>query len=192
MKTRRFPLTLLLTATFLWPVSAFAKEQKVVFAAGCFWCMEEIFEELPGVTDVVSGYTGGEELNPTYEQVSAGKTGHSEAVEITYDDEKTSLEKLLSYFWKSHDSSIANGVAPDFGTQYRSELYYDNEETLKVMSDSKKAEAERMGKDVATQIVPFTVFWPAEDYHQDYARKNPNNSYVKNVSIPRLKRTLEE
>lgn len=190
MKLFRHTLSLIAVSALLWPVSAFAKEQKVVFAAGCFWCMEEIFEELPGVSDVVSGYTGGEELNPTYEQVSAGKTGHSEAVEITYDDEKISLKELLAYFWKSHDSSDGRGVAPDFGTQYRSELYYGSEEELKVMTESKAAEAERMGKKVATKIVPLAVFWPAEDYHQDFARKNPENPYVKNVSIPRLKRTL--
>lgn len=154
--------------------------------------MEEIFEELPGVTDVVSGYTGGEESNPTYAEVSAGKTGHSEAVQITYDDEKTTLTKLLSYFWKSHDASVANGVAPDFGSQYRSELYYEGDEMKKIMTDSKAVEAKRLGKEVATKVVPLSVFWPAEDYHQDYARNNPDNPYVKNVSIPRMKRTLGE
>lgn len=190
MKTRRLSASLILASALLWPSAAFSKEQKVVFAAGCFWCMEEIFEELPGVTDVVSGYTGGEESNPTYAEVSAGKTGHSEAVQITYDDEKTTLTKLLSYFWKSHDASVANGVAPDFGSQYRSELYYEGDEMKKIMTDSKAVEAKRLGKEVATKVVPLSVFWPAEDYHQDYARNNPDNPYVKNVSIPRMKRTL--
>lgn len=183
-------LTPLLIAAMMLPAALFAKEKKVVFAAGCFWCMEEIYEQLDGVSDVVSGYAGGPEKNPTYEQVSAGRTGHSEAVEITYDDEKTDLKKLLSYFWKSHDATVPNGVAPDFGKQYRSELYYSTAEEQKTMEQSKKAHAKQLGKKVATKIVPLKKFWKAEKYHQDYAKNNPNDSYVRNVSIPRGNKTL--
>lgn len=172
------------------PTVLFAKEKKVVFAAGCFWCMEEIYEQLPGVSDVVSGYTGGPEKNPTYAQVSAGKTGHSEAVQITYDDEKTDLKKLLSYFWKSHDATNSRGVAPDFGKQYRSELYYNTADEQQAMEQSKTAHAKQLDKKVATKIVALEKFWEAEKYHQDYAKKNPNDSYVRKVSIPRVNKTL--
>ena len=167
-----------------------AKEKEVVVAAGCFWCVEEIYEAIPGVTEAISGYTGGDEKNPTYEQVSAGKTGHAEAVLVKYDDEKVSLEELLKYFWKSHDASDGRGVSPDFGSQYRSELYYATESEKKTMEASKTEEAKKLGKKVATKIVALKKFWPAEGYHQDYVKKNPDNGYVKGVSVPRKERTL--
>ena len=160
--------------------------KKATFAAGCFWCMEAIYERVPGVTDVVSGYSGGKEKNPTYEEVGSGKTGHCEAVEITYDADKTSYAKLLDVFWKSHDPTDGRGVAPDFGKQYRSALFYRTPEEKSEIEKSKAALEKRLGKKVATQVVPFEKFYPAEDYHQDYVKKHPDNSYVRNVSIPRL------
>jgi peptide-methionine (S)-S-oxide reductase len=190
MNMKNHFFALLAAFGLLVPNALSAKEQEVVVAAGCFWCVEEIYEALPGVTEAISGYAGGEEKNPTYKQVSAGKTGHAEAVLIKYDDEKTSLRKLLEYFWKSHDASNGNGVAPDFGSQYRSELYYTDDGQKKVMEMSKAAEAKRMGKEVATEIVPLDKFWIAENYHQDYVKKNPEDPYVKNVSVPRMKKTL--
>lgn len=169
-----------------------AAEKKLTLAAGCFWCVEEIYEQVPGVTEAVSGYSGGEEKNPTYEEVSAGRTGHTEAVEIHYDPEKVSLEKLLAVYWKSFDPTNGKGVAPDFGKQYRPVLFYRNAEEKKVMEASKAAVAKRLGEDVEVEIVPLEKFWKAEKYHQDYTKKNPNDPYVRRVSIPRLKRTLGE
>lgn len=160
--------------------------KKATFAAGCFWCVEAIFDRVPGVTDVVSGYTGGKEKNPTYEQVGGGSTGHCEAVEITYDAEKTSYSKLLDVFWKSHDPTDARGVAPDFGKQYRSALFYRTPEEKSTIEASKAALEKKLGKKIATQVEAFEKFYPAEAYHQDYVKLNPKNSYVRNVSIPRL------
>ena len=161
--------------------------KQATFAAGCFWCMEAIFDRVPGVTDVVSGYAGGKEKNPTYEQVGGGSTGHCEAIEITYDAEKTSYDKLLDVFWRSHDSTDGRGVAPDFGKQYRSALFYRTPEEKAIIEKSKAILEKKLGKKVATQIEPFVKFYAAEAYHQDYVKLNPTNPYVRNVSIPRLK-----
>lgn len=160
--------------------------RKATFAAGCFWCVEAIFDRVPGVTDVVSGYTGGKEKDPTYEQVGGGRTGHAEAVEITYDAEKTSYSNLLDVFWKSHDPTNARGVAPDFGKQYRSALFYRTTEEKTAIETSKSAWEKKAGKKIATQVTAFEKFYPAEGYHQDYVKLNPKHPYVRNVSIPRL------
>jgi peptide-methionine (S)-S-oxide reductase len=179
--------TLLITALLALPNLLQAAElKKATFAAGCFWCMEAIYDRVPGVTDVVSGYSGGKEKNPTYEQVGSGATGHCETVEITYDTEKTSYGKLLDVFWKSHDPTDGRGVAPDFGKQYRSALFYRTPEEKETIEKSKAVLEKRLGKKVATQVVAFEKFYPAEGYHQDYVKNHPNDSYVRNVSIPRL------
>lgn len=176
-----------LTAVLLLPGFLRAADlQKATFAAGCFWCVEAIFERVPGVTDVVSGYTGGKEKEPTYEQVGAGNTGHCEAVEITYDAEKTSYSKLLDVFWKSHDPTDGRGVAPDFGKQYRSALFYRTPEEKGMIEASKAALEKKLGKKIATDVAAFGKFHLAEDYHQNYVKLNPTNSYVRRVSIPRL------
>ncbi len=177
----------LLLATALLPTLGHAADlEKATFAAGCFWCLEAIYERVPGVTDAVSGYTGGSEADPTYKQVSSGATSHAEAVQVTYDPDKVTLAELLDIFWRSHDPTDARGVAPDFGKQYRSELYYRTPGEKKVIEKSKADLQQTLDKKIATKVVEFTRFWPAEDYHQDYARKNPNDPYVRNVSIPRL------
>jgi len=165
-------------------------DSKLTLAAGCFWCVEEIYQEVPGVNEAVSGYSGGKEINPTYTQVSAGLTGHTEAVEVYYDPSKVKLEQLLAIYWKSFDPTNGSGVAPDFGKQYRPVLFYRNDTEKKVMEASKAALALKLGEKVEVEIVPFKKFWEAEDYHQDYARKNPNDRYVQGVSLPRLRRTL--
>lgn len=183
MKLRRLFLILSLCAPSL--LSA-AEMKQATFAAGCFWCMEAIFDRVPGVTNVVSGYTGGPEKNPTYEEVGSGSTGHCEAVEITYDPEKTSYAKLLDVFWRSHDATNGRGVAPDFGKQYRSALFYRTPEEKLTIETSAAALAKKLGKKVATQIEPLVKFYPAEDYHQDYVKHHPDVPYVRNVSIPRL------
>jgi peptide-methionine (S)-S-oxide reductase len=180
-------LSIALTATLLFTAGIHAVELKeATFAAGCFWCVEAIFERVPGVTDVISGYTGGKEKDPTYEQVGGGNTGHCEAVEITYDAEITSYSKLLDVFWKSHDPTDARGVAPDFGKQYRSALFYRSPEEKAVIEASKTALEKKLGKKIATEISAFEKFYPAEAYHQNYVKLNPKNPYVRNVSIPRL------
>ena len=165
-------------------------KHQLILAAGCFWCVEEIYESVSGVSNAVSGYSGGKEKNPTYGQVAAGLTGHTEAVEITYDPETVSLDQLLTIFWKSFDPTNGKGVAPDFGKQYRPALFYRNTEEKKIMETSKKALAEKLGKKIEVEIVPFEKFWKAEEYHQDYAKKHPNDGYVRAVSLPRLERTL--
>jgi peptide-methionine (S)-S-oxide reductase len=163
-----------------------AESRKATFAAGCFWCMEAVFERVPGVSEVVSGYSGGKEQNPTYEQVCSGETGHCEAIEITYDPEKTTYAKLLEVFWRSHDPTDARGVAPDFGKQYRSALFYRSPEEKTLIETSKAAIEKELGEKVATEVVAYEKFYPAEEEHQDYVKRNPQAPYVRKVSIPRV------
>jgi len=145
------------------------------FAGGCFWCVESDFEKVPGVVEVISGYTGGHTMNPTYEEVSAGGTGHVEAVQVLYDPKKVSYEDLLDYFWRHVDPTDPNGQFVDRGSQYRSVIFYHNEEQKRLAEESKTAleKSDRFHKPIATTIVPFTKFYKAEDYHQDYYKKNP-------------------
>lgn len=150
------------------------KLEKATFAGGCFWCMEPAFEEIDGVTEVISGYTGGEEKNPTYEQVASGKTGHAEAVQITYDPSKVSYEKLLEVFWRQIDPTDDGGQFADRGPQYRTAIFYHNEEQ-KSLAEKSKEELTKSGKfrkPIATEIRPYSQFYEAEDYHQDYYKKN--------------------
>jgi peptide-methionine (S)-S-oxide reductase len=165
-----------------------AKTEKAVFGAGCFWCVEAFFEPQPGVIAVVSGYAGGPEQNPTYKQVSAGRTGHAEVVEIEFDPTKTTYEKLVDFFWKTHDATDGSGVWPDFGKQYRSILLYANEDQRRAIERSKARAQKELSKPIATEIAPLTKFWPAEEYHQDYVRRNPNDTYVVNIAKPKLKK----
>lgn len=163
---------------------------KAYFASGCFWCVEAIFESVKGVEEAISGYAGGEEANPTYEQVSRGATGHTEAVEVYYDPDVIDYKTLVKVYYASHNPTTVNGQSPDFGTQYRSMILYTNAEE-KAIAEAYKKQLEESGQyaePIATEIEPLTRFWKAEDYHQDYERNNPNNRYIQNVSIPRLKR----
>ena len=145
------------------------------FAGGCFWCSESDFEKIPGVVKVISGYTGGKKENPTYEEVSAGKTGHVEAIQVTYDPEKVSYETLLGVFWRHIDPTDGGGQFVDRGAQYGSVIFYHDEEqkTLAEKSRDELAKSGKFAKPIATRIVPVTKFFEAEDYHQDYYRKNP-------------------
>ena len=160
------------------------------FASGCFWCVEAIFESVKGVKEAVSGYSGGEEENPTYEQVAYGRTSHAEAVEVYYNPEEVSYFQLVQVFFGSHDPTSLNRQGPDRGTQYRSIAFYKNAEEKKIIEAYIQALNENgvYNDPIVTEVVPFTVFYKAEDYHQDYERKNPNNGYIQNVSIPRLNR----
>jgi len=150
------------------------KTEKAIFAAGCFWCTEEAFEKVPGVISAVSGYTGGNVKNPSYEQVSSGRTGHAEAVEVTFDPAKVSYEQLLDVFWLNHDPTVTNRQFCDSGTQYRPEIFYRSEEQ-KRLAEASKAKWEKQKpfrQSLLTQITKASEFYPAEEYHQDYYKKN--------------------
>jgi len=172
------------------PRQDLSEYETAYFASGCFWCVEAIFESVRGVAEVVSGYAGGQEENPTYEQVSYGRTGHAEAVEVYYDPEVISFLELVQVFFGSHDPTTLNRQGPDRGRQYRSIAFYKNEEEQKIIRAYIDALEENRVYDqpIVTEITPFTRFYKAEDYHQDYERKHPENPYVQNVSIPRLNR----
>ncbi len=160
------------------------------FASGCFWCVEAIYESVEGVFEAVSGYAGGQQENPTYEQVGRGQTDHAEAVKVYYDPEVVSYATLVDVFFGSHNVTQVNGQGPDLGKQYRSVLFYANDDE-KAIAEKKKADLAASGKydqPIAAEIQLIEKFWRAEEYHQDYERLNPNNPYVRNVSIPRLKK----
>lgn len=143
------------------------------FAGGCFWCMEGPFEKLPGVSSVTSGYTGGQKAKPSYEEVSSGTTGHAESVQVIYDPARVSYEKLLEVYWHNVDPLSANGQFCDRGSQYRSAIFYHGEAQRQAAEASRRRVQERFHEKVVTQIVPASTFYPAEEYHQDYYKKNP-------------------
>lgn len=149
--------------------------EKATFAGGCFWCMTPPFEKLDGVKEVVSGYTGGHTVNPTYEDVTSETTGHLESVEVIYDPAKVTYEKLLDVFWGQINPTDAGGQFVDRGPSYKSAIFYHNEEQKRLAEESKKklAESGRFDKPIVTEIRPAGPFYPAEDYHQDYWKKNP-------------------
>jgi len=159
------------------------------FANGCFWCTEAIFEELDGVISAVSGYTGGQTENPTYKQICTGETGHAECLQIVYDPVKISFDELLEVFWETHDPTTLNRQGADVGTQYRSAIFYHNDEQ-KQKAEKYKTALNKSGafdKPIVTEIAPFTKFYPAEEYHQQYFENNENaNPYCKIVIRPKL------
>jgi peptide-methionine (S)-S-oxide reductase len=148
---------------------------KATFAAGCFWCTEEAMDKVPGVVSTVSGYMGGRTKRPTYEQVSTGTTGHTEVVEVTYDPSKVGYERLLEQFWVNHDPTVIDRQFCDRGSQYRPEIFYHSAEQKRLAEASKaRWEKEKPFKQrILTPITAASEFWPAEDYHQDYYKKNP-------------------
>jgi peptide-methionine (S)-S-oxide reductase len=149
--------------------------EKATFAGGCFWCMEPAFDKLPGVRSVISGYTGGQKLNPTYEEVSSGTTGHAESIEITYEPAVISYSKLLDVFWHNVDPTVKDRQFCDSGSQYRSAIFYHGEDQKRLAEASKKAleQSKRFPGPIYTEIVAATTFYPAEEYHQKYYQKNP-------------------
>ncbi|MDA9773474.1 peptide-methionine (S)-S-oxide reductase MsrA [Saprospiraceae bacterium] len=166
-----------------------SKYETAYFASGCFWCVEAIFESVEGVVEVVSGYSGGTEADANYPAVSAGRTDHAEAVEVYYDPEVVTFETLLVVFFGSHDASTLNRQGPDAGRQYRSAIYYKNEKEATASKDYvRKLLDEEVFSKVTTEIVPLEAFYDAEDYHQDFEARNPNQGYVRAVSVPRLKK----
>lgn len=167
-----------------------SKLHKAYFASGCFWCVEAIYESVIGVEEAVSGYSGGIIKNPSYKQISSGRLRHAEAVEVFYDSTKVDYPTLVKVFFGSHDPTTPNQQGPDRGPQYRSMIYYQNDTEKAIATDFiQRLEAAKAYKNpIVTEVVPLDVFYDAEEYHQDYEKRNPNNGYVKAVSIPRLKR----
>ena len=158
------------------------------FASGCFWCVEAVFQSVIGVEEAVSGYAGGFTDNPNYQSIGTGKTGHAEAVAVYYNPAEVSFETLVTVFFGSHDPTTVNGQKPDYGTQYRSIAFYKTD-AQKTIIDNAIAELQKQyTKKIATEVTLFTKFYVAEDYHQNFERRNPNQGYVKAVSIPRLNR----
>lgn len=162
--------------------------KQATFGAGCFWCVEAVFEQLDGVVDVRAGYTGGATDNPTYEDICTGKTGHAEVIQIDYDPSLISYEKLLEVFWKSHNPTTLNRQGADVGTQYRSAIYFHSENQQKLAKESKDSadKMELYPDPIVTEITPLTKFFIAENYHQDYYRINKNAPYCQLVIKPKL------
>lgn len=168
--------------------------QKAVFGMGCFWCAEAVFEELEGVESVVSGYAGGETDDPTYNKISNGQTGHAEAVEVTFDPKKISYGDLLEVFWALHDPTQLDRQGPDVGHQYRSVVFYANEEQKRLAEESKRKieESSEYKDSIVTEMVPLSKFFPAESYHQDFYSRNSDAPYCQAVINPKLEKLREK
>lgn len=165
-----------------------AQIKKATLAAGCFWCVEAVFDDLKGVEDVVSGYSGGHKDNPTYQEVCSESTGHAEVVQITFDEDQLSYGDLLRVFFTVHDPTQLNRQGNDIGTSYRSAIFYHDEEQKRVAEEVVKeiADAEIYDKPIVTEITRFDKFWPAENYHQEYFANNPNQPYCAAVVAPKV------
>jgi len=161
-------------------------EQVAYFSEGCFWHAEIVFQSLAGVRDAVSGYAGGTDKHPDYEKVCTGSTGHAETVQVYYDPSKISFSTLVAAFFASVDPTELNYQGHDEGTQYRSIIFYRNDQEKKIIDDAiaQLTASKKYSSKIVTQVLPFTTFYPAEAYHQEYIKNNPNNPYVQNVSIP--------
>ncbi|MDL5055234.1 peptide-methionine (S)-S-oxide reductase MsrA [Oscillatoria laete-virens NRMC-F 0139] len=160
--------------------------QKIVLGGGCFWCVEAVYQRIPGVTGVRSGYAGGAVPNPTYEQVSSGRSGHAEVVEVEYDPAQTSLEKILDVFWDAHNPTTLNRQGADVGTQYRSTIMFADEQQRRTAEASKASAQKKFSDKIVTEIVPLQTFYVAEDYHQDYYNQNKSAGYCRVVIRPKL------
>lgn len=170
------------------------KKETATFAGGCFWCTEAIFKRLKGVEKVESGYSGGERENPSYDQVSTGATGHTEAIEITFDPQIIPYSKLLDIFWHFHDPTTKNRQGNDVGTQYRSVIFYHSEKQKEIAEESKKQlEKDNVYKDkIVTEILPFNTFYKAEQYHQNYYDRNKDYPYCQFVIDPKISKLLKQ
>lgn len=167
--------------------------EQITFGAGCFWCVEAIFLRLKGVNDVVSGYAGGTVKNPTYQQVTSGNTGHAEVVQVSYDPSEITYEQLLNVFWRTHNPTTLNRQGADVGTQYRSAVFYHNEEQKRLAEHFKaRLDEEKVYNDlIVTEITPLDTFYEAEEYHQNYFAKNPEQAYCQVVIVPKLEKMEE-
>ena len=166
------------------------KVEQATFGAGCFWCVEAVFQNIDGVIDVRVGYTGGKTKSPTYEEVCSGRTGHVEVIQIDFNSEKVSYEKLLDLLWISHDPTTMNRQGSDIGTQYRSAIFYHSEKQKEIAIESKfnAIKIKLYSDPILTEISPFSLFYIAEDYHQDYYKFNKNAPYCQLVIKPKLKK----
>ncbi|HCX24014.1 MAG: peptide-methionine (S)-S-oxide reductase [Flammeovirgaceae bacterium] len=169
------------------PIS-YQKLDTATFAGGCFWCVEASFEQIEGVFEAVSGYAGGKESTANYKMVSYGRTEHAETVQVYYDPDVISYETLLDIFFTAHDPTQLNRQGPDVGTQYRSAIFYHNEDQLKLAEAKIDELSDVYPKPIVTQLNAYTAFYPAEDYHQDYEENHPYDRYIMNVSRPKIER----
>ena len=162
--------------------------ERATLGGGCFWCLEAVYDRLQGVTDVVSGYAGGPRANPTYEQVCSGATGHAEVVQVTFDPEVTSFREILEVFFAIHDPTTLNRQGADVGTQYRSVIFYHSDEQKRVAEDVMRELSEQKLWDdaIVTELAPAPEFYPAEEYHQQYFERNPNQGYCQVVVAPKV------
>lgn len=158
--------------------------KKAYFSSGCFWCMEAIYESIKGVKETVSGYAGGHTKNPTYKENNTGRTGHAETVDSNIVDFAT----LVDVYFGSQNPIQKNGQGPDMGSQYRSIIFFQNDEQKKIIEQKKQVLSKKYKKEIAAEIMPFQKFWKAEGYHQNYEKNHPNDPYIRNVSIPRIKK----
>lgn len=200
----RYTILLIISLIFIFAFSFFdnttpKKDTKMIeqnnidlatFGSGCFWCTEAIFEQLNGVKSVVSGYSGGEGENPTYKEICGGETGHAEVTQISFDPEIISFTELLEVFWKTHDPTTLNRQGADIGTQYRSVVFFHNEEQEKLAKEykSKLTAANIFNTAIVTEITKFDEFYSAEDYHQDYYEQNKTQQYCSLVITPKLEK----
>jgi peptide-methionine (S)-S-oxide reductase len=193
----------LLSMVLLWATTSYAQQNKptmsertktgtqlATFGSGCFWCTEAIFQNVDGVEKVESGYSGGKVKNPTYKEVCSGLTGHAEVVQLTYDPKKVSFDELLEIFWQTHDPTTLNRQGNDEGTQYRSVIYYHDEQQKKLADEYKQklSDAGAFDKPIVTEISPYSTFYKAEDYHQNYYNLNGNAPYCAYIIQPKLEK----
>jgi peptide-methionine (S)-S-oxide reductase len=157
-----------------------------VLAGGCFWCLDAVYRRLKGVSTVVSGYTGGDKVDPTYEEVSTGITGHAEAIQLTFDESIIPSDTILDFFFLIHDPTTLNRQGNDEGTQYRSAMFYADEQQKTAFTEAMERAKEHWGDKIVTELTPLNTFYPAEDYHQDYFNKNPGNGYCSIVITPKI------
>ncbi|MBD0294808.1 MAG: peptide-methionine (S)-S-oxide reductase MsrA, partial [Flavisolibacter sp.] len=169
-----------------------SKYSQATFAAGCFWHEEALFESIKGVKEAISGYAGGTTANPNYEGIETGTTGHAETVNVYYDSSEIDFPTLLKVYFSGQDPTQVNGQGPDHGPQYRSIVFYRNDAEKKAIEDYIKSIQPRYKERIAAQVLPFTKFWMAEDYHQNYIEKNPSGTYVQLVSIPEIKKLQKQ
>lgn len=187
MKTFLHPILLLCALALPMTTSAAeTKTETLVLGGGCFWCLDATYRLMPGVKDVVSGYAGGSVPNPTYREICTGETGHAEVVKVVYDPAQVSLEKLLEFFWTVHDPTTLNYQGNDHGTQYRSIILYTSEAQKTAAEKAIAAEQKKLSDKIVTELVPLKEFYAAEDYHQDYFRKNPGQGYCQFVVKPKV------
>jgi peptide-methionine (S)-S-oxide reductase len=170
------------------PAPTPAKTETAIFAGGCFWCTEGCYQIVKGVVSVTSGYMGGHVDNPTYKQICTGTTGHAEVVKVVFDPTVVSYEDLVELFWYAHDPTTLNRQGADVGTQYRSAIFYTTEEQKKTAEASKASHAKEFSSPIVTEITEAPKFYPAEDYHQNFANSNPEHGYVCNVVLPKMEK----